>query len=586
MTNFKKLFCALSSLLLCVSVSLISYASSSTDSLELSDLSDDTNVLEPNFNQTQNNRVNNDPILNTLDELNNFFRQSITSKIVEMHEDENGNLSLTYNTEDRLNRFLYPTFISYQAKKIIVNCHVSELPKNCFKNFNNLETVIFKYDVERIGEYAFKNCTSLKDVIFEGNVTVIGTGAFSNCSALENVSFKQAAQNEGNANITNFGDYCFSSCSSLKSISLPKNTVCISKAMFHKCTSLNEIKNLDGLKHLYEECFAFCNSLKSIELPQSVNLIKSGAFKECTSLKSINIPSSVKKIQSHTFAGCISLSSINNSESGDIIIPSNIKFIESSAFNKCNSIIHLSTTNDGTLSICEYAFCDCKNLEDISFGNSTKMLFDGAFECCPNLVSIKIPAVRTIGSRCFYNCPKLRFVYQTYSLNDISKYAFCDCKSLSHIDKLERVYKIHQHAFSGCSSLKCIQIENCLNDNDYTRISPYAFRDCSSLESIHLSKCSLGNSAFYKCKNLKNINIEGNVQSDHNDVFVKCNSEAEIIASGSGKGKLTNTRYLITVSNLGIPVDNIYVLIDNIKTPITQIAPKASLVNSKLIGLM
>ena len=61
------------------------------------------------------------------------------------------------------------------------------------------------------------------------------------------------------------------------------------------------------------------------------------------------------------------------------------------------------------MSIGSFAFCDCRSLSSVRFGDSVIIIGNYAFSGCRSLTQIELPnGVTTIGSRAFSVCPMLR----------------------------------------------------------------------------------------------------------------------------------------------------------------------------------
>ena len=114
------------------------------------------------------------------------------------------------------------------------------------KYFDDIDSVVVKYGVTRIGSGAFYH-TSLKSIALPESLVSIGDSAFENCTSLSSIDLPQS--------LTSVESHTFEGCSSLSSIVLP-----------------NSVTNIG------QYAFAHCDSLRSIYIPSSVVFIDDTAF--------------------------------------------------------------------------------------------------------------------------------------------------------------------------------------------------------------------------------------------------------------------------------------------------------------------
>ena len=100
----------------------------------------------------------------------------------------------------------------------------------------------------------------------------------------------------------------------------------------------------------------------------------------------------------------------------------------------------------------EHFFFYCSKLENVSFGNESKLttINNSAFQCCDELKSILIPSsVKSIGKAAFYFCSKLENVSfeKESKLTTINNSAFDSCEKLKSISIPPSVESIGKAAF-------------------------------------------------------------------------------------------------------------------------------------------
>ena len=82
----------------------------------------------------------------------------------------------------------------YTEKSVLKTCilpsKITEIPKELFKNSEELTEISIPKGITKIGEYAFLRCKALRNVNIPNGVTQIDYGAFSECSNLASVTYK------------------------------------------------------------------------------------------------------------------------------------------------------------------------------------------------------------------------------------------------------------------------------------------------------------------------------------------------------------------------------------------------------------
>ena len=155
---------------------------------------------------------------------------------------------------------------------------------------------------------------------------------------------------------------------------------------------------------------------------------------------------------------------------------------------------------DRTKIICDGAFNCCSALAEVVIPNSVTSIGNSAFDGCNALSNIAIPdSVTSIGNYAFKGCSSLSNIVIPDCVTSIGDWTFSDCYSLSNIVIPDSVIRISIGAFAGCTSLSNIVIPDSVTSIEY-----FAFSRCYSLSNIVIpdSVTSIGEEAFCDCSNL------------------------------------------------------------------------------------
>ena len=251
-----------------------------------------------------------------------------------------------------------PSSVKYSGKTY----SVTTIGLYAFDHCRTLTSVTIPNSVTSIGNFAFMSCTGLTSVTIPNSVTNIGEGAFSGCTGLTSLII-------GNS-VKSVGDYAFSSCSNLESIVVNENNQVYDSR--DNCNAIIETST--------NKLIAGC---KNTIIPASITTIGSYAFSGCTGLASVTIPNSVTRIESCAFSGCTGLSSIT--------IPNSVTNIGSSAFRYCSGLTSV-TIGDGITSIGQSAFSGCSKLENvICAAQNPPSIKNYIFNNCDYLANIYVP---------------------------------------------------------------------------------------------------------------------------------------------------------------------------------------------------
>ena len=290
---------------------------------------------------------------------------------------------------------------------------------------------------------------------------------------------------------------------------VPEGVHTIAKSAFNSVTDITKIVLPSTLKTIGDYAFASTN-IDSIVLPEGFTTLGSSAFR-WSLLKSIEIPSSVKSIGAEAFRSCESMTTavVNCSQLGeymfqgcyalaDIALNGQPRELSKGCF--ASTAIQNINVPSSVLSVGDSAFVGCKQLQNITFAEDSKLVLieESAFSGCKALESIHIPSgVTSIGDKAFDSCDALKSV--TFGANSklltIGYKVFEDCTLLEQIELPEGLRNIPEGAFYNCSSLVSAPIPSTV-----TYIDSNAFANTKISEiRIPDSVTTIGPKAFYQC---------------------------------------------------------------------------------------
>lgn len=390
-----------------------------------------------------------------------------------------------------------------------------------FYGCTNLKEITLPASVTVIGSDAFNGCTSLETFVVPETVEKINAGAFRNCTALKNVTIPATVSYMGEGQT-------FRDCKSLKTLVWPAATTTINSSMFQD-SGLETFTIPENITEIGSDAFNGCVGLRTVTIPASVKTIGASAFKGCTGISTFTVPAGVEKINNEAFFGTGATS---------ISIPATVTTIGQKAFNNNPGITSFTIAEGSDYSVSEDVSMVIKTsgttVEAVSFfGNKTEISFPenvnklGNYfaQGSPELVKVNIPAVTTMGTGVFSNCPKLTTAIYNEAATTTGNNTFQNCTALVNVTLPEGATQIGSNLFNGCSAIKTLSIPAAV-----TKINSNAFQNCASLESITLPEnlTEIVANLFKGCTSLKSIAIPEKVTKIGNSAFSGCTSLTDI----------------------------------------------------------
>lgn len=405
---------------------------------------------------------------------------------------------------------------------IILGSGLKEIGTEAFLNCSNLRNIVIPDSVQLIGQLdneiygkyqfdVFRGCTKLENIsVGKGN---------KNYSALDGVLF-----NKDKTKLVSYPE-----AKKTSEYTIPSSVKEIGAYSIYNVNNVTQINVPSEVTSMEDGAFRGCINLKNINVPAGVIKLGSDVFDDCTKLENITVDGNNLKYSS--MDGVLFnkdktsiLSYPIGKRNTTYTIPSSVTTIEDGAFMNCINLTNIQIPNS-VVDIEWFAFSGCKGLTEITIPDSVKkmgsiifdMRFGYIFEDCENLKTIKLPAkLDTFYSEyAFQNCRSLEEIIIPEGTKYIGDSAFVGCYNLENIEFPESVISIHTRAFQWCSSLKSIQIPN---------IDPIIPEDSfyeTNLEILDIPEgiTTIRSGAFGKCRNLKQINIPDTIANIEERAF-------------------------------------------------------------------
>ena len=457
---------------------------------------------------------------------------------------------------------------SLQSLNIVQNT-VLTIGEKAFSNCQMLSNITFGKGIETIGAFAFYNtaiqtlslensvvskleqysfseCDNLKEVKLENRQIVVERGVFSGCenlTTIENLNTKEISEkmfeNCGKlTTLTNFygvqnvQNYAFLNCTSLKDISELSSIKSAGIGSFENCLSIVEAKFLE-LEILPQNIFLNCSSLKEFVSTQEIKTFEASAFDGCENLENLvivgssyicdngvvynfsktqllfylptkadeifTIPSTVESVQAKYLSQNKNLQSIE--VDGDkffaqdgVLFSSNKETLIAYPSGKQASSYRVPTFVKSILTL---AFVKCPNLTSLTIGDNIQTLENGFLNQISNLITLNV---------CFVgeniNKPQTGFLGWFFGAREYSQNNQFVPQSLKTVNVSEQEI-FEEGCFYDCVNLLTVTLTNC------GQASNNMFYGCYLLQTISLGKplCSIGEYAFYNCKNMIQLDL-------------------------------------------------------------------------------
>lgn len=424
--------------------------------------------------------------------------------------------------------------------------NVTSIGDIAFEYCSGLTSVKIPNSITSIGSFAFCGCTGLTSIDIPNSTTSIGRHAFSGCSGLTSITIPNS--------LKHIGTYAFYGCSNLALVAIPTNMTSIESGAFEGCSKLSWINLPSKITSIDNGAFFNCTGLSSVfsditePFDMDVNTFqitssrskdkdyiysyatlyvpdgtkeKYGGKKGWSKFKNISDPNDM----GYLFVVDGILYEVTNTESLEVKLKSCISH-ETSNINVPTSVKIIGGKEFSVTSIGENAFNDYSELTYISIPSSITSIGTNAFYGCSGLETVEFHC-KTIGSW-FSGLTSLKETVIGKEVTTIGDNAFKNCSNLADVSIPDNVTYVGTNAFTGTAwynnmddgvvyagNIACGYKGTMPSNTEIVikegtiGLAANIFSGCNGLTSITIPRSlkSIGDNAFYRCNNLKTVNI-------------------------------------------------------------------------------
>jgi|GEM_PF-3577257 len=407
----------------------------------------------------------------------------------------------------------------------------------------------------------FEGNESIRKAVFNEGLIDIGRRAFLGCTALEEIELPDGLMSLGFAGFARSGvkeavipaSVVYGTCSFLESdigrVTLAEGSGRVYEQMFDYCDNLSEVDIPTSVWHIGHRAFAYCTALKELDLSahtcdlgqmafsgaglRSVKLplisaLQMGVFSHCTSLEEVIMQEGLVTID-NSFTYCISL--------GQVTVPASVVALSERAFIDTDYVIPRDLSfvcGEGSAAAC-YAethgipYVTDEALEpyfkpivqDGLNKNSINYRIDYANRCA--LLTSSIDSELDFSQDGTLVIPDLiRYNNTLYPVTEIAEGALSSI-SMTGVRLPFMLRTIGKEAFWG-SHLEELDFSDC---RFLTEIGEGAFAYNQSLADIEWGEYlkTIGSEAFFGCFALKEVSIDGGIETIGESAFAQSGLE-------------------------------------------------------------
>lgn len=305
----------------------------------------------------------------------------------------------------------------------------------------------------------------------------------------------------------------------------------IAKYAFYNAEDISEIVILGKVLKVDDKAFQGCEFEKLV-IGDCELEIGENAFEYCGDVEEITIFNSKLEISTYAF-----YDSGNNARVEIIDCEGTIK---DKAFQTAS--ISALIVSDSTLSVGENAFEYIDDMELLQIVGSNVEIGTYAFyDAGDDMQILCIDNVLDIDDKAFQTCDVVSLKIQGKDIL-LGESVFEYCKDLADVVlDGEDTIEIDTYSFYGCESLTNVSLgAGAANPERQIVLDDKSFQSCAVVNvSIGTGKVEIGKDAFSNCKELKCVEIKGELQSVGKYAFYGCSDELVIAYNGAVFNKET-----------------------------------------------
>lgn len=306
------------------------------------------------------------------------------------------------------------------ASHVLYACHsckAASLPNPgkildyTLSNCIQLRRFHMKKTVTQIGGYAFYYCVDLEKIKLPESLQTIGDRAFQSCNNLEKINLPESLQK--------IGQYAFYS-TGITEIDIPAGVTTIGDYAFGYNYKMQRITMQEGLTSIGQYGFTSNYLVEELLLPDSLKSIGQYAFAYLRCLRKLKLPNAIGfTIGDYAFSGCENLTEVH------ITISGSYNTIGKYAFQNCYGLKKMTfntsqiSTGEVYLSIRDYAFDGCGNIEEYDFTGCERRPILGGTNVFSGRTDYKIRIIRSQASDYLANTNWAAYKSHIYDENDV-----------------------------------------------------------------------------------------------------------------------------------------------------------------------
>ena len=339
----------------------------------------------------------------------------------------------------------------------------------------------------------FEGYNGITDIKIHGFTSSPIKNAFHGCNGLVNLTLDPGHYSS-----------CFYNCANLESLNF--GNASISRLGIKGCPKLNSITmTYPFLISVFLENVGI-TSLDNIHVPAEVNTgLSTIQLKNCPNISVLNI-SRFSKLNTLSITGCPLIT--------DVTVPASVRYMQVGVDLWANNTGLNRVRIEGNIDLQGYTF-------------------DG----CPNLRTVEMPQIKSIGLYAFRNCPSLRELVIPGTCETIQQ-PFGGSVGLEKLWIYPGAGRVLANAFSGLSTLKYLYIaarevganafQNCGNlqtvdiSKEVTTWGGQSFANCAKLVKANIYCPTTGANTFYNCTSLNEVNFGPDVRTINSYSFNNC----------------------------------------------------------------